>query len=119
MCVRVVLHSLHCAPYSAGADAHVDAQEVSSSLVSISDHRLLDGRMGRIYTINLSHDFLLQLLSSARPEAQRLAALHCVLVHAGSDQDLEKKVGWRERSSGCFSGYKFHVRTKVSQFGFM
>lgn len=96
-CQYEVVHSLHCAHLPAGADAHVDALGVNDVLVSISGHKLVDWGMGRIYTINLSHDFLLQLLSPIRPEAQRLAALHCVLVHLGPDQDLEKKVGQRER----------------------
>lgn len=90
--ICVVVHSLHCASWPAGADAHVDALGVNSVLVSISSHKLLDGWMGRIYTMDLNHDFLLQLLSPDRPEAQRIAALHCVLVHLESDQDLEKKV---------------------------
>ncbi|MCJ8736267.1 hypothetical protein PDJAM_G00257090 [Pangasius djambal] len=84
----LLCHSL----FLSGDDAHVDALGVNSVLVSISGHKLLDGWTGRIYTVNLSHDFLLQLLSPNRPEAQRLAALHCVLVHLGPDQDLEKKI---------------------------
>ncbi|KAF4080960.1 hypothetical protein AMELA_G00155280 [Ameiurus melas] len=84
----LLCHSL----FLSGADAHVDALGVNDVFVSSSGHKLVDGRMGRIYTINLSHDFLLQLLSPVRPEAQRLAALHCVLVHLGPEQDLEKKI---------------------------
>lgn len=107
-------HSLHCAPCPAGADAHMD---VDSALVSLSDHKLLDGRMGRIYTFNLSHEFLLQLLSLTRPEAQRLAALHCVLVHVGPDQDLEKKVGQWSKKLGILFHCKFSIRTKGVQCG--
>lgn len=85
-------HFLHCAPWPAGADAHVDALGVNHVLASISGHKLLDGWMGRIYTINLNQDFLLQLLFNPnRPEAQCLAALHCVMAHLGPDQ--ENKVG--------------------------
>lgn len=112
-------YSLHCAPCPAGADAHVDALGVDSVLVSLSGHKLLDERLGRIYTISLSHDFLLQLLSPTRPEAQRLAALHCVLLHLRPDQDLEKKVGQRKRSSGCFSNCTFRMRSKGRPFGFV
>ncbi|KAI5614930.1 gamma-secretase-activating protein isoform X2 [Silurus asotus] len=77
---------------SVGADAHVDALKVNSVLVNIPGRKLLDGWMGKIYSINISHDFLLQLLSPNRPEAQRLAALHCVLVQLEPDRDLEEKI---------------------------
>ncbi|KAK2834675.1 hypothetical protein Q7C36_015376 [Tachysurus vachellii] len=85
----LLCHSL----FLSGADTHVDELGVNNVLMSISAHKLLDEWMGRIYTINLNQDFLLQLLlSTDRPEAQRLAALHCVMVHLESDQDLENKI---------------------------
>lgn len=90
--VCVVPHALHYASWPAGADAHMDALGVNSVLMNISSDKLLDGGMGRMYTMDLNYDFLLRLLSPDRPEAQRLAALHCLLVHLESNQDLEKKV---------------------------
>ncbi|XP_053332386.1 gamma-secretase-activating protein isoform X1 [Clarias gariepinus] len=98
----LLCHSL----FLSGADAHVDLLGVNSGLMSVSSHKLLDGWMGRIYTISLSHDFLLQLLSPNRPEAQRLASLHCLLVHIGPDQDLEKKIiYWISENMMSFSAF--------------
>ncbi|TSK13560.1 Gamma-secretase-activating protein [Bagarius yarrelli] len=84
----LLCHSL----FLSGTDAHVETLEVNSVLKRISGHKMLDGSVGRIYTVNLNQDFLLQLLSTNRPEAQRLAALHCLVIHLEPDQDLEKKI---------------------------
>ncbi|CAL8242207.1 unnamed protein product [Merluccius merluccius] len=60
---------------------------------------LLDLASGTIYSANLSSAFLLQILCSdtattrmSRPEAQRLAALHCLLVYLGTEPTLEVKI---------------------------
>ncbi|XP_068163106.1 gamma-secretase-activating protein [Antennarius striatus] len=65
-----------------------------------SSSRLLDLTTGRIFTVELNPDFLLQMLRSSAPyrcprsstDAQRLAALHCLLVYMGNDPNLELKV---------------------------
>ncbi|XP_074554153.1 gamma-secretase-activating protein [Halichoeres trimaculatus] len=62
--------------------------------------RLLDQAAGRIHAAELSSANLLQILRSDTParcpssktEAQRLAALHCLLVYMGRDPNLELKV---------------------------
>ncbi|KAI4902672.1 hypothetical protein NFI96_030024 [Prochilodus magdalenae] len=108
------LHLINCrqqdllchSVFLSGADAHVDALGADSVVVSVPSRRLLDIQTGRIYTIDLSHDFLLQLLSSSRPEAQRLAALHCMLVHLGPDQDLEQKIiNWISENVMSFNAF--------------
>ncbi|KAG7324197.1 hypothetical protein KOW79_012213 [Hemibagrus wyckioides] len=97
----LLCHSL----FLSGADAHVDALGVNHVLASISGHKLLDGWMGRIYTINLNQDFLLQLLFNPnRPEAQRLAALHCVMVHLGPDQE-NKIIYWISENMMSFNAF--------------
>ncbi|KAK0131350.1 Gamma-secretase-activating protein [Merluccius polli] len=71
---------------------------------------LLDLASGTIYSADLSSAFLLQILCSdtattrmssrgrgwpgapSRPEAQRLAALHCLLVYLGTEPTLEVKI---------------------------
>uniref|UniRef100_A0A3B1JA46 Gamma-secretase activating protein n=1 Tax=Astyanax mexicanus TaxID=7994 RepID=A0A3B1JA46_ASTMX len=98
----LLCHSL----FLSGADAHVDAIGADSVILSVPGRRLLDVHTGRIYTTDLSHDFLLQLLSSSRPEAQRLAALHCMLVHLGPDQDLEQKIiSWISENVMSFDAF--------------
>ncbi|XP_062850410.1 gamma-secretase-activating protein isoform X2 [Trichomycterus rosablanca] len=77
-----------------------------SVFVSVSGRRHLDPLTGRIYNCKLSHDFMIQLLSSGKPEAQRLAALHCVLVYLEPDQDLEKKViDWLSENVMSFDAF--------------
>ncbi|KAK3526259.1 hypothetical protein QTP70_020401 [Hemibagrus guttatus] len=97
----LLCHSL----FLSGADAHVDALGVNRVLASVSGPKLLDGWMGRIYTINLNQDFLLQLLFNPnRPEAQRLAALHCVMVHLGPDQE-NKIIYWISENMMSFNAF--------------
>ncbi|KAM9705118.1 gamma-secretase-activating protein isoform 2-T2 [Menidia menidia] len=70
---------------------HVDEQ---------SNSCLLDLESGRIHSAELSPAYLLQILRSdprskcpsGRSDAQRLAALHCLLVYMGNDPNLELKV---------------------------
>ncbi|XP_060770256.1 gamma-secretase-activating protein [Neoarius graeffei] len=98
----LLCHSL----FLSGADAHMDALGVNSVLMNISSDKLLDGGMGRMYTMDLNYDFLLRLLSPDRPEAQRLAALHCLLVHPESNQDLEKEIiYWISENMMSFSAF--------------
>ncbi|XP_035379532.1 gamma-secretase-activating protein isoform X2 [Electrophorus electricus] len=84
----LLCHSL----FLSGADAHVDGLGAGRVVASTWDRRVLDWQAGRMYDGDLSHAFLLKLLSPARPQAQRLAALHCMLVHLGPDPDLEQKI---------------------------
>lgn len=79
-----------------GADGHIEALGSGRAVVSVSGSRLLDVRAGRMYTMELNPDFLLELLSSDRPEAQRLAALHCMLVYLQPNPVIELKVSKRE-----------------------
>lgn len=65
--------------------------------MSVSGSRLLDAQAGKMYTMDLNPDFLLELLSSDRPEAQRLAALHCMLVYLQPNPVIELKVRERKR----------------------
>lgn len=79
-----------------GVDGHIEALGLGREVVSVSGSRLLDVRAGTMYTMELNPDFLLELLSAARPEAQRLAALHCMLVYLQPNPVMELKVSEKE-----------------------
>lgn len=89
MCVCVLRGSVFSLT---GADGHIEALGSGCEVISVSGRRLLDVRSGMMYTIELNHDFVLELLSSDRPEAQQLAALHCSLVYLQPKPVIEVKV---------------------------
>ncbi|XP_066523182.1 gamma-secretase-activating protein [Hoplias malabaricus] len=98
----LLCHSL----FLSGADSLVEELGTESVVVNVPGRRLLDIKSGRIYTTDISPDFLLKLLSSSRPEAQRLASLHCMLVHLGPDQDLEEKIiNWISENVMSFDAF--------------
>ncbi|XP_057180610.1 gamma-secretase-activating protein isoform X2 [Triplophysa rosa] len=78
--------------FLSGADGDIEALGSGCEVISVSGRRLLDVRSGRMYTMELNHDFVLELLSSDRPEAQRLAALHCLLVYLQPNPVIELKI---------------------------
>lgn len=84
-----------------GVDGDIEALGSGCEVISVSGRRLLDVRVGRMYTMELNHEFLLGLLSSDRPEAQRLAALHCLLVYLQPNPVIELKVCEKYRQSLC------------------
>lgn len=78
--------------FLSGSDGDIEALASGCEVISVSGRRLLDVRSGRMYTMELNHEFLLEFLSSDRPEAQRLAALHCLLVYLQPNPVIELKV---------------------------
>ncbi|ROI15516.1 Gamma-secretase-activating protein [Anabarilius grahami] len=92
--------------FLSGTDAHIEALGLGSEVVSMSGSRLLDARAGRMYTMDLNPDFLLELLSSDRPEAQQLAALHCMLVYLQPNPVIELKIiNWISENIMSFDAF--------------
>ncbi|XP_059367266.1 gamma-secretase-activating protein [Carassius carassius] len=92
--------------FLSGADGHIEDLGSGREVVSVSGSRLLDVRAGRMYTMELNPDFLLELLSSDRPEAQRLAALHCMLVYLQPNPVIELKIiNWISENVMSFDAF--------------
>ncbi|XP_051543844.1 gamma-secretase-activating protein isoform X2 [Myxocyprinus asiaticus] len=89
-----------------GADGDIEALGSGTEVVNVSGGRLLDVRAGRMYSTELNHDILLELLSSDRPEAQRLAALHCMLVYLQPNPVIELKIiNWISENVMSFDAF--------------
>lgn len=54
---------------------------------------VLDSDTGRLFTLEVNKQALLQFLWDSKLDHDRLAALHCALLHLGSTADLEAQVG--------------------------
>ncbi|XP_059361327.1 gamma-secretase-activating protein-like [Carassius carassius] len=92
--------------FLSGADGHIGALGLGREVVSVSGSRLLDVRAGTMYTMELNPDFLLELLSAGRPEAQRLAALHCMLVYLQPNPVMELKIiNWISENIMSFDAF--------------
>ncbi|XP_051543843.1 gamma-secretase-activating protein isoform X1 [Myxocyprinus asiaticus] len=92
--------------FLSGADGDIEALGSGTEVVNVSGGRLLDVRAGRMYSTELNHDILLELLSSDRPEAQRLAALHCMLVYLQPNPVIELKIiNWISENVMSFDAF--------------
>ncbi|KAM8821391.1 gamma-secretase-activating protein [Eudromia elegans] len=85
-----------------GEDARIDLLpncSIQSPLVST----VLDRCAGSLYTVSISSSALLHFLQSSKADSERLAALHCALLCAGSAADLERQIIWwiSENLSTC------------------
>ncbi|XP_028809724.1 gamma-secretase-activating protein [Denticeps clupeoides] len=78
--------------FLSGPDAQLGPLGSGSAVLTLSDSTLLDVSTGRMYAADISPSFLVGCLHNSTAEAQRLAALHCMLVYKGSDPDMEMKV---------------------------
>ncbi|XP_064877402.1 gamma-secretase-activating protein isoform X2 [Oncorhynchus nerka] len=87
---ELLCHSL----FLSGVDAELGVLGSDSVVLSLPESSLLDLNTGRMYTVDLNPSFLMDLLhcSHRRPDAQRLAALHCLLLYMGSNAALELKI---------------------------
>lgn len=68
--------------------------------------------MGCMYWADLSSPVLLQLLRQPGPDAQRLAALHCLLGYMGPDPEMERQV--RSSRGTVLCGFLSGSRVKKS-----
>lgn len=53
---------------------------------------ILDRRTGRMFSVAIDKQALLQFLWNSRFDRARLAALHCLLLHVGVTVELETQV---------------------------
>ncbi|KAL0967222.1 hypothetical protein UPYG_G00249390 [Umbra pygmaea] len=94
-CINTRQQDLLCySLFLTGADAELGELGADSVVLSLPESSLLELNTGRIYTSDFSSSFLLGLLncSESRPDAQRLAALHCLLVYMEPNPELEHKI---------------------------
>ncbi|XP_029603076.1 gamma-secretase-activating protein isoform X4 [Salmo trutta] len=88
---ELLCHSL----FLSGVDAELGVLGSDSVVLSLPESSLLDLNTGRMYTVDLNPSFLMDLLhcsSHSRPDAQRLAALHCLLLYMGPNAALQLKI---------------------------
>nr|XP_057934601.1 gamma-secretase-activating protein isoform X2 [Doryrhamphus excisus] len=98
---EMLCHSL----FLSGKDAVLGFPSKSGRLVVMhaeeeeSSTAVLDLLSGTIYGVQLNPAYLMQILRSGTPsrsknvtDAQRLAALHCLLLHKGSDPNTETEI---------------------------
>ncbi|XP_052371488.1 gamma-secretase-activating protein-like isoform X3 [Oncorhynchus keta] len=87
---ELLCHSL----FLSGVDAELGVLGSDSVVLSLPESSLLDLNTGRMYTVDLNPSFLMDLLhcSHRRPDSQRLAALHCLLLYMGPNAALELKI---------------------------
>lgn len=91
--------------FLSGADGP-EALGSGSEVVNVSGRRLLDVRAGKMYSMELNHDFLFELLSLEKPEAQRLAALHCLLVYMQPNPVIDLKIiNWISENVMSFDAF--------------
>ncbi|NXN60659.1 GSAP protein, partial [Rynchops niger] len=87
-----------------GEDARIDTLQ-NCSIRSPLTSTVLDCCVGSMYAINISDSALLQFLQNSKQDSERLAALHCALLHFQHTEDLEMQIIWwiSENLSTCHS----------------
>ncbi|XP_071590070.1 gamma-secretase-activating protein isoform X1 [Heliangelus exortis] len=96
----LLCHSL----FLTGEDARIDRLQnccIRSPLMST----VLDCHQGNMYAVSISGSALLQLLQNSKQDSERLAALHCALLHFEHTDNLEMQIIWwiSENLSTCHS----------------
>ncbi|KAM6092776.1 gamma-secretase-activating protein isoform 4-T7 [Theristicus caerulescens] len=87
-----------------GEDARIDVLQncsIRSPLVST----VLDCHIGSMYAVSISDSALLRFLQNSKRDSERLAALHCALLHFRHTEGLEMQIIWwiSENLSTCHS----------------
>ncbi|XP_059672161.1 gamma-secretase-activating protein isoform X2 [Gavia stellata] len=87
-----------------GEDARVDMLQ-NCSIQSPLMSTVLDCHVGSMYAVSISDSALLQFLRNSKRDSERLAALHCALLHLRHTEDLEMQIIWwiSENLSTCCS----------------
>ncbi|NXY83546.1 GSAP protein, partial [Alcedo cyanopectus] len=87
-----------------GEDARIELLQTCSIRCPLTS-RVVDCQLGSVYALSISASALLQLLHDSREDSERLAALHCALLHFQLTQDLEMQIIWwiSENFSTCHS----------------
>ncbi|KAL2102444.1 hypothetical protein ACEWY4_001612 [Coilia grayii] len=103
VCVFIAGHFLHLintrqqdllcySLFLTGAEACLGAVGGTRLVGTHGGASLLDLQSGRIYTPSISPTHLMEFLRGDWPEAQKLAALQCMMVHKGAESELERQV---------------------------
>ncbi|NXN65385.1 GSAP protein, partial [Himantopus himantopus] len=87
-----------------GEDARIDMLQ-NCSIRSPLTSTVLDCHVGSMYAVSISDSALLQFLQKSKRDSERLAALHCALLHFQHTEDLEMQIIWwiSENLSTCHS----------------
>ncbi|XP_063179580.1 gamma-secretase-activating protein isoform X2 [Chroicocephalus ridibundus] len=87
-----------------GEDARIDMLQ-NCSIRSPLTSTVLDCCVGSMYAVSISDSALLQFLQNSKQDSERLAALHCALLHFRHTEDLEMQIIWwiSENLSTCHS----------------
>ncbi|XP_054055631.1 gamma-secretase-activating protein isoform X4 [Rissa tridactyla] len=87
-----------------GEDARIDTLQ-NCSIRSPLTSTVLDCCVGSMYAVSISDSALLQFLQNSKQDSERLAALHCALLHFRHTEDLEMQIIWwiSENLSTCHS----------------
>uniref|UniRef100_A0ACB8FQE7 Uncharacterized protein n=1 Tax=Sphaerodactylus townsendi TaxID=933632 RepID=A0ACB8FQE7_9SAUR len=80
-----------CNFFLTGEDAKINGLH-RSTIVSPLKSMVLDISTGRIFTPEINKQALLQFLWNSKLDSDRLAALHCLLLHIGSTTELETEI---------------------------
>ncbi|KAG8142682.1 hypothetical protein E2320_005893 [Naja naja] len=74
-----------------GEDAKINALN-ADTVFSPAKSSVLDRSTGKIFTVEMSPKALLQFLWKSKSDNDQLAALHCLLLHVGSTEELENQL---------------------------
>ncbi|KAM3832427.1 gamma-secretase-activating protein isoform 2-T3 [Vipera latastei] len=87
-----------------GEDAEID-QLNADAIFSPAKSSIWDRSTGKIFAMEMSSKALLQFLCKSKSDNDRLAALHCLLLHVGSTTELENQIiHWiSDNVSACFA----------------
>ncbi|XP_075285573.1 gamma-secretase-activating protein isoform X3 [Opisthocomus hoazin] len=87
-----------------GEDARIDMLQ-NCSIRSPLMSTVLDCHQGSMYAISISDSSLLQFLQNSKRDSERLAALHCALLHFRHTEDWEMQIIWwiSDNLSTCHS----------------
>nr|XP_028602419.1 gamma-secretase-activating protein isoform X1 [Podarcis muralis] len=87
-----------------GGNAKINSLH-TNALLSPLKSMVLDRSTGSIFTVAINRQALLQFLWNSKSDNDRLAALHCLLLHIGSTKELETQIiQWIiENAATCFT----------------
>ncbi|XP_072856806.2 gamma-secretase-activating protein isoform X2 [Pogona vitticeps] len=87
-----------------GGNAEINGLNTSTILSPLKS-MILDRGTGRMFSMAINKQALLQFLCTSRADRDRLAALHCLLLHVGITVELETQIiQWiSENAPTCFT----------------
>ncbi|XP_058045991.1 gamma-secretase-activating protein isoform X2 [Ahaetulla prasina] len=90
--------------FLSGEDAKMNLLN-ADTIFSPTKSSVFDRSTGKIFTVEISPKALLQFLWKSKSDNDQLAALHCLLLHVGSTEELENQIiQWlSENVSSCFA----------------